>query len=341
MKKSAKNKPTRQKRKPTIDDVMSSLAKDFEVQVMDDNTQDSTPYYIPFRNVALEAITGGVPGGKWTEILGDSQSGKSFLLYELISSVLDMGGRALLHDAENAYSVRYGRKVGIDGNKSFLLSKEKKLERIFALSRKYIEGIRLIDKTCPILIGLDSYSPTNFEGMDKELKKADGKELKGYMQAKKNAILSQLMGEFTSFLDANNATFVVLNQGRKKMGVLFGDDKTSNAENVIKFYCTLRIWGSFLSKERDKKNKKKVIGLNSSWETVKNRNIAPFKKTRVKVLFDAGLHRLAGFKDLLIEQEVIQKVPRKPKLVKWNGEEIEWAKLYKEHKDDLIRELRG
>lgn len=342
-KKTSKKKASR-KTSLSVTDIHKELAKSFMVEIMDEKAPDLTPYYIPFRHRALQAITGGVPGGTWTEIVGDSQSGKSFLLYELICSVLNMGGFAMLHDIENAYQARYGKKVGIEGSKQFIRSKEKQLEKIFQSSRMFVDKIRKVDKDCPILLGMDSYAPAGFAGSIKELQKTDAKEVKGYLQAKKNAIMSQLMGEFTSYINDNKVAFVLLNQGRKKMGVMFGDDKTSNAENVIQFYVTLRIWGYKGAKIRKivnpKSKKKKVIGLRSDWETIKNRNIPPYKKCSTNIIYNKGVNSLSGFLDLLVDQGLATKIPRKPKLVNFQGEELTAKEIVKDHWDDVVTMIR-
>ena len=43
------------------------------------------------------------------------------------------------------------------------------------------------------------------------------------MKAKKNAIWNELLSDFIPFIEENAVTFCVLNQTRKKMGVMFGE----------------------------------------------------------------------------------------------------------------------
>jgi len=305
-------KSTRKKvsKKTNSEAIVSELAKDFSVQIMSKDAHDLTPYYIPFVHKGLQYITGGVPGGRFTEISGDSQSGKSFLFYELIKSCLEMGGEALLIDPELAYEPKYGQRVGIDGQ--FLYTHENKMEKCFALSRKYIKSVRKKNKKGPILIGLDSYPAIQTQNALKEIEKLENpntKELKGYLAAKKNALLSELISDFVPFIGKYDATFVLINQIRVKMNVMFGDPTMVNAENIIKFYATLRLQGklsSAITKEIDigkTYKKKKKIGVDSIWKTIKNRNIDPFKETTAKILYRKGIDPLSGFADLMVMEE--------------------------------------
>lgn len=298
-------------------DIASELAKEFEIQVMSEETEDQVPYYIPFKHKGLQYITGGVPGGRITEIIGDSQCGKSYLLYELIASVLDLGGHALLVDPEVAYEPRFGKKVGISGNKRFFYSTKKSLETFFTMSRRVITKIRAHDKTSPILIGLDSYPPLMPNMTVKELSSMkDEKDLKGYIYAKKNGILGILIGEFTGFLADNNATLVMVNQGREKMGVMFGESRTSNAENIMKFYATLRLWGRVGKKIKEEipgskaEAKKRQVGVFSTWDTAKNRNIPPHKFVETKIVYETGVQSYSGLRDLLVAESRVKPLPK-------------------------------
>lgn len=340
-----KEKKQKKAKELSVDSIVGELSKDFDIETMSENSKDMTPYYIPFRHKGLQAATGGLPGGRFTEILGDSQCGKSYLLYEAIAECLEMEGYALLHDVERAYEPRYGKRVGIDGNKKFGLSKEKELEKVFLLSRKFVTRIRAVNKTCPILIGVDSYPPLQTllsqKETDEQLKKGGAKELKGYREAKKNALFSSLISEFITFIDKHNVTFVLLNQTRKQIGVMFGDPTTSNADNIIRFYVTLRLRGRLGEKIKEQiSGKKKQIGVISTWETIKNRKVYPFKKVETKILYKTGISSYSGLTDLLISESVIKHAKKGTKQgFKYNNVFFPTIKdLIKKHPESLLLE---
>jgi len=341
-KKVAKKAAKKKTKFSSIDDVLESMCSEFNMEVMDDKSEDRAPYFIPFRHIGLQKITGGIPGGRMTEIHGDSQSGKSYLLYELGIETLNMGGAFMLHDVERAYEPAYGRRVGLEGDKRFLLSPKKQMQEIFLSSRIFIKRIRSVDKTCPILIGVDSYSPIQIkistDHMEKQMKNATAKEIKGYVAARKNMEFSQLLGDFVTYLEENNATLCLLNQTRKQMGVVFGDPITTNADDIIKFYCSLRLRGSLGKKIREPikgTERKRKIGVQSYWETVKNRNVSPFKKVSTEIIYKTGVKRTSGLKDLLISEGVGVAVPKKPSLIKVDGKVWVPSKFLKANPDAL------
>lgn len=322
-KEKSKKKKTN-KIKNTIDTLADELAKQFGVMVMSEEVADQVPYYIKFQHKGLQAITGGLPGGRFCQIEGDSQSSKSYLLYALMAETLSMGGHAMLIDPEISYESAYGARVGITGSKKFLYSKNKSLERTFDIGRSFIKGVRKFDKDCPILFGVDSYPPLLPNMTLAELDEIkDEKSMKGYVHAKKNNILGIKLGEFVPFLDEYDATMVMINQTRIKLGVVFGDPRTSNAENIIKYYCTLRLRGSLGSKEKDSLGN--VIGILSNWETIKNRKIAPFKKVNVMINYKEGVDPVSGLYELLIKQGITKKC----KIGKFNGFEFKGKKYKK------------
>ncbi len=323
-----KKKTTKVKADP-FQSAVDELAKAFTVQVMDESTEDSVPYYIPFKHVGLQAITGGVPGGMLTVIEGDSQAGKSYLLYELIVQCLDMGGYALLSDPENALQARFMKRVGLSGSKRFVYTNvENQLARNFMMWRKFVTAIRANDKTSPILIGADSYPAMQIKVAIDELDKkseSDGTgakkdELTGYLQARKNAEFAMLLGEFVGFMSQNGVALVFINQLRQKMGVFFGDPTTTNADTIFKYYTSLRIRGRLGTKikeevSKSKEAKARQVGVNSIWETIKNRNIEPFKKIETEIVYKNGVDTYSGLLDLLLSEGRVQASKEKGKFV--------------------------
>lgn len=308
---------------------VDACAESFTVQVMDENTEDSVPYYIPFQHVGLQAITGGVPGGMLTVIEADSQSGKSFILYELIVQCLSMGGYAFLSDPENALQARFMRRVGLKGANRFLYTNtENQLARTFLMWRKFVTAIRKTDKKSPILIGADSYPAMQIKVAIDELDKKAGSsgdgakknELSGYLAARKNAEFAQLLGEFVGFMSQNGVALVFINQLRLKMGVVFGDPTTTNADNLFKYYSSLRIRGRLGTKIKEevpkaKEAKARQVGVNSIWETIKNRNVEPFKKVETEIVYKTGVDKYSGLLELLISEGKVQQSKEKGKFV--------------------------
>jgi len=308
-------KKAKKKRLSTADKILKDLDNSFESSLKVNKGDDDVPYYIPFKHKGLQYITGGVAGGYFTEIHGDSQTGKSFLLYELGLETINMGGWYLQFDVERAYNKKFGKRLGLENSERFLKSNAVEMQKIFALSKNFILKIRKYDKTCPILIGIDSYPPIQIKISEKELKGQlkdvnDPKELKGYYAGQKNQLFGRLLGDFTTFLKETNSSLIVLNQSRKIMGLVFGNPITTNAEEIIKYYATMRIRG-FLGSKIKHKELKKVIGRTTTWQTIKNRNIEPFMSIKVNIKYKTGLEPYSGFLQLLVDEGHIKKLKTK------------------------------
>lgn len=301
---------------------------------MKQDSEDRLPYTIPFSNIGLQLITGGVPGGRMTELSGDSQCGKSYLFYDLMLSIQSMGGYTLMSDPEIGWEPKFGRRVGLTD--SFLYSDEKIMEKVLSWSRDNILAIRKKDKKAPILFGIDSYAALGINMSAKEIAKHDGsKELKGYMSAKKNAVFAELIRDYINFYSKYSVAFVLINQTRVKMGMMFGDPTTVNAENVIKFYATLRLQGKLGSKikvsTKLKKNNeyvKKQVGVIANWETIKNRLVEPFKKVSMEITYKKGIKRNSGLGDLLLMEDRVDHDQGKGTF-KYKGKSVKKEKIHK------------
>lgn len=300
---------TQDRSKAVIDSLEADL-KDFEFEIMSDtNDLSDVPYIIPFKSHALNFITGGILGGKFIEVSGDSMVGKSYLLYELISSVQAMGGYALLQDGERAFSKNIALANKISMNGTFAITKERIIENLFPLMLKYILSIRKKDKTAPILIGLDSFPSLQTRDVMKGYE--EGADPKGYAAMQKNLKFSQSIEKFVGDLDTYGATLILINQTRTKKGVVFGNPTYTLGEEVIKFWCTQRIRGRTAKKLNKKVHstvKKEIemqVGIRAEWHAIKNRHVAPFQKAMVQTLFSKGIDPFKGVDELLLNHNRI------------------------------------
>lgn len=302
-------KTVKKAKKPefSLADIVGEL-KDFQIDVMNEDTKfEEAPYRIPFRHKGLQKITGGIIGGKFAEISGMSQAGKSFLFYELASEAQKMGGFALLFDGERAFETAYADIVGLDMKAgTFSVSYEVDIDKLFNMSIKLIKAIRKKKKklSVPILIGVDSF-PTLQTKTDLENMEA-GKDPRGYLAMQKNAKFSDNMSRMVGVLDKYGATFVLLNQLTKDYNVSFGDPWRSNAEEKIKFWATQRLRGKLMGKLVSKKNKGVQTGMKSSWKTIKNRAVKPFQEVITYIRYAKGINPTQGLADVLLNDFCIK-----------------------------------
>lgn len=267
----------------------------------------------------MQYITGGIPGGIFMEIHSPSQAGKSYIMMEIGAACIKAGGWYLQADIERAYKKRIGRKLGLEGQTRFAKTKERNMQKLFGKMMKFVLKIRKYDKDCPIILGVDSFNPLQInetmKELEKEMKKMEGtdakvtaKDVKGYSAMRKNAAFSDLMRDFIQFIEEHKVTFLLLNQQRTKHGVMFGDKRTTNCDEIIQFYSSLRLRGSLGAKLKPNKDSKKIIGRRVYWECIKSRHpdIQPFMKTETEIIYKDGIRPYSGLAELLDVEEVIK-----------------------------------
>lgn len=348
-------KPVKKKVVKKVDEFslegIKSESKKFEVAILNSETEvETAPYKIPFRHKGLQKITGGIIGGKFAEISGNSQSGKSFLLYELMAECIAMGGVSLLFDGERAFEEPYAEMVQLPlrgGKFAFgevRTEAQKKngmrgepvvdMDDVFHMMISFIKTVRKAKggKKIPILIGIDSFPSLQ---TDVDLANLEsGKDPRGYAAMQKNAKFSFWIEKFVGILDKYDATLVLLNQTRIDNTVMYGDKTTTLCETVIKFWATQRIQGKLAGKILKKvksienaKGKNIQIGMKTIWKTIKNRAVKPFQSVLTKIRYSKGIDLWSGLDELFVNEglanpatttKVADHLNPKPDLIKEN-----------------------
>ena len=104
------------RKKDDGDDIFASLASSTGGEVVGES-EKASKYYIDTGNLAInyscsgKFITGGVPGGRLTEIYGPSASSKSLLGTNLLHGCQKLGGIPILIDSENAINKEFINKA--------------------------------------------------------------------------------------------------------------------------------------------------------------------------------------------------------------------------------------
>lgn len=291
------------------------------------------PYFVDSGNLALNwelsgrFIPGGFPGGRIIEAMGPEASGKSLLGYCFLGSVQRMGGIAIQLDCERAAGSDFAERCGHVNPDTLLTYYPITLEQVEKKVVTVVKAIRAKFPDKPIGIVWDSIgvNPTDREWGETELpenptaqqiKDAGGHERPGERARVANSLLRKL----NPFLSENNATLYVINQIRKKIGVMFGSDETgSGGGEALKFYASIRMRCGAPKEFQDKKTKF-PLGVNMSVKNKKNRHFTPgLKVTDVPLFFDTGIHPTGGLLDCLIMAGRVEGSTNYTVLEPWAG----------------------
>lgn len=243
---------------------------------------------------------GGLPEGRIVEIFGPPSIGKSHIAIQIARETQQMGGIIVYIDTENATSVENLGLLGVDISKRFVYVDTHCTEEVLSIAEATIMKAKAMDKDIPVTIIWDSVAATSPKA---ELVGDYDKESIG-LQAR---AISKGMRKITGVISNQNVLFVILNQIRTKIGVMYGDPTTTPGGKAIPFHSSVRIK---LGAGQPITNKdKEVIGINVTAKTIKNKVSAPFRTVNFEIHFGRGIVEHEQIFDLLRKhgEEVIDK----------------------------------
>ena len=279
-------------------ELIKSLNKEHGQRVAYNLSVDESPTHvkrwIPTGSKLLDYIcsnrkNGGLPEGRIIEIFGPPSIGKSHIATQIARNTQIMGGIVVYIDTENATSVENLQMLGVDVSKRFVYVDTHCTEEVFKVAESTILKAKGMNKDVPITIVWDSVAASSPKA---ELLGDYDKESIG-LQAR---AISKGMRKITGVIGDQNVLFVILNQTRTKIGVMFGDPTTTPGGKAIPFHATTRIK---LGAGQPIKDGDDVIGIHVSAKTVKNKVAPPFRKVNFEIHFGVGLKEHEQIFDLL------------------------------------------
>lgn len=233
---------------------------------------------------------GGLPEGRIIEIFGPPSIGKSHLAIQIGRSTQQMGGIVVYIDTENATSVENLGLLGVDINKRFVYVDTHCTEEVLSIAESTIMKAKAMDKDVPITIIWDSVAATSPKA---ELIGDYDKESIG-LQAR---AISKGMRKITGVISNQNVLFVILNQIRTKIGVMYGDPTTTPGGKAIPFHSSVRI--KLGAGQRIENKEKEVVGIHVTAKTIKNKVAPPFREAKFEIHFGKGIKEHEQVFDLL------------------------------------------
>ncbi len=289
--------------------LIKSLNKDYKTKVAYNLSEDESPTqvkrWISSGSKMLDYICanqpdGGFPEGRIVEIFGPPSIGKSHIATQIARSTQQMGGIVVYIDTENATSIENLGNLGVDVAQRFVYVDTHCTEEVLDLAEKTILRARALDKDVPVTIIWDSVAASSPKA---ELLGDYDKETIG-LQAR---AISKGMRKITGVIGQTNSLFVILNQIRTKIGVMYGDPDTTPGGKAIPFHSSIRIK---LGAGQQIKDGDDVIGIQVWAKTVKNKVAPPFRKVNFQIHFGKGIVEHEEMFDLLRKHGMVTQQDR-------------------------------
>ena len=234
-------------------------------------------------------LGGGWPVNQWSEIIGEESSGKTALAYKTIAANQAANPEFVaLWIAAEEYVPEYAKAIGVDLERLWVVESNV-MEHVYDLVIKALDNravdIIVID-SLPALVPGDEAEKTMEEftvGLGARL---TGKFLRKSSKAQKRSMLFEDRG----------CTGIIINQWREKIGVMWGDNRTTPGGKAKNFhyFCRVEVKRDEWLKEKDE-----TVGQTIKARTLKNKTHPPQKVAVVDFYFSKSAGYYLGDFDVI------------------------------------------
>lgn len=241
-------------------------------------------------------LGGGIGFGKMINIIGDSSTGKSFFVSEMIASARKIYGDKLKWvylDAEAGYSFNSKAIWGFD----IVSENNPQVETVEEFAIEMEKALDSLKKGEKLIYVIDSYdaltSETETEEYDKKLDQIEkGKKVDGSYGMAKAKFINSFFRQMIRKIKEKDCAFIVVSQTRDNIGAgLYAPKKKRNGGDALTFYSSQIIW--LKVKEKFGKSGRET-GVAVEVENKKNKIGKPFRKGILDIVYDYGCDNVAS-----------------------------------------------
>lgn len=232
---------------------------------------------------------GGIPRGRVIETVGVESGGKSSLILSIIAQAQKTGGEVAIIDSEHSFDPNWASKLGVDVDNLFVSQPDYGEQALEVASA-------LIQSSAFSIVAIDSVAALTPKS---EIEGEFGDAQMG-LQAR---MMSQAMRKLTAVTHKSNTAFILINQIREKLGVMFGSTETTPGGKALRFYSSVRL---DVRRAQTIKDGEESVGNRVKIKVIKNKCAPPFRSTEVDLMFATGWSRCGDLFDLAKRRSLIE-----------------------------------
>ena len=302
-----------------VESQLEALSKKFGVEIgkISDRGEGIDIVTTPSGSLSFDAAlgVGGLPRGRVLEFYGKPGGGKTLLTLLAIAEAQKNGGRCAFIDVEHALDPAWATKLGVNMPDLVFTQPdygEQALEIVNELVKTDAFDIIVLDSTAALCPKSEMEDGIEHQGM----------ALQARMMSKALRILTSTIGK-------SNSVVIFINQIRENVGVMFGNPETTPGGQALKFYSSVRVNVSKVSKS-DVMDGDATTGHAVKVKIVKNKVGVPMKEAQFVINYMTGIDRVDELYTMLVNSNII--TTKGPMYYyegqSWKGKEavMEWLK---------------
>jgi recombination protein RecA len=276
----AKKPPSTSRSKGPMDAILLQANKEYGegTLIRGADIKDDVVKRVSTGSLAFDlAMGGGLPLNSWTELLGEPSNGKSVLAMKAVGAAMDVDPKyQCLYVASEDFFPAWAQKLGFDMDRT-TVCRTRVMEEAYDVVEKALDE-RAVDAI--IIDSLSALAPLDeLEGNITDWQVGLGARLTNKFMRK---VAAAQRRSLTDPLD-RDCLAVIISQWREKVGVQWGDNRTTPYGRGKEFHYVLRVE---TRKEEWLTHREQKVGFKMKARMVKNKTAPPQRVAEVDFYFD-------------------------------------------------------